>query len=89
MCCSQSTDTSDRYEQVSPVPGNHLPARPVQLPASNQQDAFSQGKDTIKGLDRHGGAGGPGGEGLKLSQCFRESIDFLRVESLQPPTSSH
>lgn len=43
ICCSQSTDAFDRYEQVSSVPGNHLPARPVQLPATNQQNAFSQG----------------------------------------------
>ena len=76
MCCSQSTDTSDRYEQVSPVPGNHLPARPVQLPASNQQDAFSQGKDTIKGLDRHGGAGGPGGGGAEALPMFPRKYRF-------------
>ena len=43
ICCSQSTDAFDRDEQVSSVPGNHLPTRPVQLPATNQQNEFSQG----------------------------------------------
>ena len=41
--CPQSSDTADRYEQVSPVPRNHLPARPVQLPTKDQQTEFSQG----------------------------------------------
>ena len=39
----QSPDAADRYEQVSAIPRNHLPARPVQLPATDQQVAFSQG----------------------------------------------
>ena len=43
ICCSQSADASDRHEQVSSVPGNHLPARPDELPATDQQNEFSQG----------------------------------------------
>ena len=40
----QSPDTTDWHEQVSPIPGDHLPARPVQLQATDQQNEFSQGK---------------------------------------------
>ena len=43
MCWLQSSDAFDRHEQVSSVPGNHLPTRPDKLPTTDQQIEFRQG----------------------------------------------